>query len=135
MPDQSLQATREPDPAHRILIVEDSPVVRLYLKHAIESMQTPCAVDVAADGLQGLAALEQRRYDVVFCDLDMPLLGGRDFCSIVRGKVSEQRIVVFTSDHQSRHEPQFLNDPNIVFLQKPASRMEIWGLVGQLLAA
>jgi CheY-like chemotaxis protein len=131
----NLQAVHVQGSGHRILIVEDSPVVRLYLKHALESMQPPCQVDVAANGLEGLNAMEQGAYDVIFCDLDLPLLGGRDFCSIVRGRAQRQRIVIFTSDYQSRHEPQFLNDPSTVFLQKPASRLEIWSLVGQLLAA
>jgi CheY-like chemotaxis protein len=112
-------------------------VVRLYLKHTLEAMPSPaCEVAEAANGLEGLQALEHKAFDLVFCDLDMPLLDGRDLCSIIRGHGrQQQRIVIFTSDPHSRMEPQFLNDPGIIVLQKPASRLEIWDLVAQLLAA
>lgn len=135
-PEQHSPVASVQRPSHKILVIEDSPVVRLYLKHTLEAMQDPvCEVSEASNGLEGLQALEHKAFDLVFCDLDMPLLDGRDLCSILRGHGHRsQRIIIFTSDPRSRMEPQFLNDPGIIVLQKPASRLEIWDLVSQLLA-
>src|SRR5262245_49130268 len=96
-PAQQPQSTSVQSQAHRILVVEDSPVVRLYLKHTLEALQPPVTVAEAANGLEGLQALEKGAFDLVFCDLDMPLLDGRDLCSIIRGHGHQERIVIFTS--------------------------------------
>jgi len=124
------------EPKHRILVVEDSPVVRLYLKHTLERPQMGCRVDLAADGLEALEALQRNCYDLIICDLNMPNMDGRAFCRSVRARPCDclQRIVIFTSDYHCRLEPQFSGDPAILFLQKPASAEEIQGLMLHVLA-
>lgn len=58
-----------------ILVVDDSSFNRLVLKRRLAELGYP-TVTTAEDGVQGLAALERGRFDVVLLDLEMPNLDG-----------------------------------------------------------
>jgi len=58
----------------RVLLVEDNEVNQRVAARMLE--RTGCAVDIAADGLQALAALERTPYRLVFMDCQMPRMDG-----------------------------------------------------------
>lgn len=58
-----------------ILIVDDSSFNRLVLKRRLGELGY-ANITMAEDGVQGLAALERARFDVVLLDLEMPNLDG-----------------------------------------------------------
>jgi sigma-B regulation protein RsbU (phosphoserine phosphatase) len=68
-----LSEIQEPDAA--ILVVDDSSFNRLVLKRRLGELGYG-NVTMAEDGVQGLAALERGRFDVVLLDLEMPNLDG-----------------------------------------------------------
>src|ERR671928_2220005 len=57
-----------------ILVIEDDPDVAEVLRLALQS--EGYTVDVAADGADGLSALQQRRYRLLLLDLLLPGLDG-----------------------------------------------------------
>lgn len=66
----------------RILIVDDDPLGRSLM----EAMLSPHGyqLDFACDGQEALQAIETRPYDLVFMDLVLPDINGRDVCRQVR---------------------------------------------------
>ncbi|MDO9498499.1 PP2C family protein-serine/threonine phosphatase [Falsiroseomonas sp.] len=58
-----------------ILVVDDSSFNRLVLKRRLAELGYP-NVTMAEDGVQGLAALERGRFDIMLLDLEMPNLDG-----------------------------------------------------------
>ncbi|MGG5822192.1 PP2C family protein-serine/threonine phosphatase [Falsiroseomonas sp. HW251] len=64
-----------PDEDVAILVVDDSSFNRLVLKKRLGELGYT-NVTMTEDGLQGLAALERGRFDVVLLDLEMPNLDG-----------------------------------------------------------
>ncbi len=58
-----------------ILVVDDSSFNRLVLKRRLAELGYP-NVTMAEDGVQGLAALERARFDIMLLDLEMPNLDG-----------------------------------------------------------
>lgn len=58
----------------RLLCIEDEPSLREDI--ALELGDAGYAVDVAADGATGLAALQGGVYDLVLCDVQVPLRSG-----------------------------------------------------------
>ncbi|NKC34492.1 SpoIIE family protein phosphatase [Roseomonas sp. BU-1] len=58
-----------------ILVVDDSSFNRLVLKRRLAELGYP-NVTMAEDGVQGLAALEKARFDIMLLDLEMPNLDG-----------------------------------------------------------
>ncbi|AQU99979.2 response regulator [Desulfococcus multivorans] len=58
----------------RVLLVEDNDINRQVAVELLEQMGV--RVDVAADGKAALEALETKRYDLVFMDIQMPSMDG-----------------------------------------------------------
>jgi len=66
----------------RVLVVEDHEVNRQLMEYLLAAHGH--AVTVAADGVEGLAALRAQRPDAVVCDIEMPRLDGVAFAQAVR---------------------------------------------------
>ncbi len=65
-----------------ILLVDDSKVVRMVIAKQLEKLG--CAVDIAGDGLEAVAAVEHKRYDMIFMDVMMPKLDGLEATKQIR---------------------------------------------------
>ncbi len=85
----STTSTALPGRALRILVVDDDPLGRSLM----EAMLAPHGyqLDFACDGTEALAATETRPYDLVFMDLVLPDINGRDVCRQVRAREAGQR--------------------------------------------
>jgi len=59
------------------LVIDDNEVVRRGLARVLE--QAGYAVTTAPHGLAALLALARRAYDVIVCDIMMPVMDGVDF--------------------------------------------------------
>lgn len=77
----------------RILVVDDDPVVREAIGGHYADLGF--AVEMAEDGVAGLAAMERCRPDVVLCDRRMPKLSGADMLGEIRARGAEWQKVVF----------------------------------------
>jgi diguanylate cyclase (GGDEF)-like protein len=88
--------------ALRVLVVEDIASQRLIVRRLLQA--EGFEVDEVADGLQALAALGERRYDVVVTDLGMPGLDGIGLCRAIRssaaGAMSYVMLLTGNGDHQ-----------------------------------
>jgi PAS domain S-box-containing protein len=81
-PERRARAADPAAPAPLVLLAEDSPVNRSVAAHMLER----CGVrtDVAANGREALAALEQCDYDAVLMDCQMPELDGYEATAQLR---------------------------------------------------
>ena len=66
--------------ALNIMIVDDSPLIRTFIRHVISLMR----LDVeeyweARDGEDALKLLHERRIDLVLTDINMPRMNGAEF--------------------------------------------------------
>lgn len=68
---------QQPEPTTvRVLIVEDSPVIRELLVHILSADHGTRVVATARDGREALEAVEKYKPDVVTMDINMPLMNG-----------------------------------------------------------
>ena len=81
----------------KLLVVDDEPAIRLLLQ-AIMS-QEGHDVETAADGVEGLAAIERELPDVVLLDLAMPNMDGWHFLEELRGRGlrSKVRVIIVSA--------------------------------------
>jgi DNA-binding NarL/FixJ family response regulator len=85
------------DPAIRVFLADDHPVVRQGLRTFLESRGGIDVVGEAGDGETAVTAVERLRPDVVLMDLVMPGLGGVAAIRKIRERTPDTRVVVLTS--------------------------------------
>src|SRR5918912_194155 len=91
----------QPAPTCDILVIEDDPGVADVLRLALQSEGH--TVDVAADSLEGLTSLQQRRYRLLLLDLLLPGLDGLGVLRALRQEpVWRPPVVIVVSALQSR---------------------------------
>lgn len=82
------------DQALRVLVVDDEPLlvralVRLLTRAGMEA-------HAAANGVEALAALDARTFDVVLCDVRMPVMDGPAVMQALRARPTAPPLVFLT---------------------------------------
>lgn len=82
-----------------VLIVEDSPTMRQLLSFALKRLPGIRIVE-ACDGVDGLKKMSTERFDLVFTDINMPVMDGLKLVSMIRGNEAMKNIpiVVITTE-------------------------------------
>jgi PAS domain S-box-containing protein len=103
----------------RVLLVEDN---ELNQQVAAELLQAVgCWVDIAADGRQALNRLSAERYDLVFMDMQMPVLDGLEATRLLRGQpgLSTLPVIAMTANASRRDHDACLAAGMNDFVSKP----------------
>ena len=113
----------------KILIVEDSPAMRQLLVLAVRK-RGGVEVEEAADGLAALKSLAGKQYDLMFVDLNMPVLDGMKLIKKVRESESSTgaprvRICVVTTESAQATEDQARALGADFFVRKPVARRDV----------
>ncbi|MEK6235403.1 MAG: chemotaxis-specific protein-glutamate methyltransferase CheB, partial [Planctomycetales bacterium] len=120
-------------PKLRILVVDDSVVVRRVVSDVLSEDPRMVVVGVAANGSICLAKLEQTRVDLVILDLEMPVMDGLETISEIRKRHPKLAVIVFsaltvrggvaTLEALSRGASDYLAKPSNVSDVNEASRI------------
>lgn len=117
----------------KILVVDDEEAVRGMMKELLECHDY--RLEVASDGIEGLAKAKDLQPDLVLLDISMPGIDGFETCRRLKADPATERIPVVMStahaDRESRLEAlrAGAND----FLGKPVDRTELLVRVENLL--
>jgi len=103
----------------RVLVVEDEARHASYLKRGLEAKGF--AVDVAADGSDGLWMATEHPYDVVVLDIMLPGLNGYKVCERLREAENWVPILMLTAKDGEYDEAEALDTGADDFLSKPFS--------------
>lgn len=85
-----------PVPVARVLVVDDSVVVRRVVTRAFEHEPAVEVIGTARDGRDALSKLEVLRPDVVILDLEMPVMDGFEALVEIRRTHPEIPVIVFS---------------------------------------
>lgn len=80
----------------RVLVVDDSVVVRRVVTRALADEQGVEVVGAARDGRDGLAKVESLRPDIVILDLEMPGMGGLEALPELRRKHPGLPVIIYS---------------------------------------
>jgi two-component system chemotaxis response regulator CheY len=84
---------------YKVLIVEDSPTMRQLISFALKRLRGIRIVE-ASDGVDGLKKLAVEKFDLIFTDINMPIMDGLKLVSLVRNDANYRNtpVVVITTE-------------------------------------
>ncbi len=108
----------------RVLIVDDSPAMRGFIRRVVELSGLEVAAFLqAGDGLEALALLARQPVDVILTDINMPGMDGGQLVQHLRRdeKLSAIPVVVVSTDATSERVRQMLALGARGYVTKPFS--------------
>ncbi len=108
----------------KILLIDDSPVSRKIIKKCMP-IDNVYEIFEASDGKSGFEQFTKINPDVVFLDLTMPVMDGREFLREVEGKTGKTIIIVCTADIQMKSLAEVMNLGAFMIVKKPPSKVTI----------
>jgi DNA-binding response OmpR family regulator len=106
-----------------ILLLEDDPNLGFVLKEHLESHQF--AVELRTNGVEGLAAVAQRRFDLCLVDVMMPKKDGFTFVRELRTKDQRTPVIFLTAKSMKEDRIEGLRAGADDYLTKPFSMEEL----------
>jgi two-component system sensor histidine kinase RpfC len=116
-----------------ILLAEDNPVNQKVIRKILE--RAGHEVEVAGNGQEALELLEQNdRFDVVICDMHMPVMGGIEAMKLYRFARPDQRIpfVVLTANATTEARQECEEAGAAGFLTKPVQAQALYQALDEL---
>lgn len=102
----------------RVLLVDDDGALRLAIRDRLEHWGFD--VDEAIDGQAALATAEKREFDLIFLDLQMPVMGGMEVLRRLQRDGCSADVIVLTAHGSIETAVEAMKTGASDFLQKPA---------------
>jgi PAS domain S-box-containing protein len=71
-----------------VLLVEDNKTNQLLAKTRLERWK--CQVDIANNGIEGVKKAQQKMYDLILMDIQMPIMDGYEATKIIKNDISKE---------------------------------------------
>ena len=106
-----------PDPAPRVLCVDDEPVTLQLMSRLLERMNL--TVSTAPDPASALAMFDTEHHDLIITDIRMPGMDGHAFLSAIRARDHQVPVIVATGHASLDNAIRALRDGASGMLVKP----------------
>lgn len=107
---------------HKILVVDDSAVIRKVVKKAIHisGLDTDSILE-AGNGREALDLLQQEHFDIVLADLNMPVMSGQELIEAMSRdpRLAGIPVIVVSSDRNQARMEALMRHGVGAFLKKP----------------
>lgn len=118
----------------RVLLVDDSPLIRLGLRAALEDRSEITIVGEAANAADGVAAADRLKPDVVLLDLRLPDKPGFAACREIVAQKSPPRVIILTSSTDGRNVQEAISAGASGYLLKDNDGATLAAAIGQVAA-
>lgn len=102
----------------RVVIVDDSPLIRMGLRAALEEHPEIIIIGEAATAADGIALVEKSKPDVVLMDLRLPDKPGFVACREIMRRRPGTRVLILTSSAEERNVHEALSAGALGYLLK-----------------
>ena len=117
-----------------ILIVDDSAVVRAMIIKTLGMAGIPLGdVHQAADGQEGLDSLDAHWIDLVFADINMPVMNGEEMIDRIREQPEwEELPIIVVSTEGSATRIERLQQKGASFVHKPFTPESVQSVIKKI---
>jgi CheY-like chemotaxis protein/glycine cleavage system H lipoate-binding protein len=120
----------------KVLVVDDEEIVLQSVRKVLRSDdEHDFIIDTVLSPKEGLAFMNQYKYDVVITDLMMPGIDGLEFIDKAREISRESRIIMITGYATMRTALQALRKGTFDYVAKPFTKQEMLSVVKNALSA
>jgi two-component system response regulator AtoC len=108
---------------HRLLVVEDEPILRVTIADALR--KEGWEVDVVEDGAKALTQFERHRHEVILTDLLMPRMDGLELLRRVKALQTDTTVVIITAHGTIETAVEAMRLGAADFIAKPFSMVQL----------
>lgn len=116
----------------RILVIDDSEHLQSVLKLTLEFKGYE--VSVADNGREGLEAARAGAFDLIFCDIEMPVMNGVEFVRRFRAEVSPATPIIMLTAENAEVIGHALASGATAAVQKPFEPILLLEQIGKYLS-
>lgn len=116
----------------KILICDDSMLMRKRLKESLDLCGSFEILE-ATDGQQAVNIYKERRPDLVFMDIVMPVKDGIQAVAEIKDFDKKAKVVIASSSGTKEHLRKAIGAGAFDFIQKPWEQEQIHGIVNNLI--
>ena len=113
-----------------VIICDDSVFAQKQLMRALPEDWQP-VISYAADGKQCMEAIKKGQGEVLFLDLNMPVMDGYEVLSAIRHQHQNIMVIVVSGDIQPEAYTRVMELGALAFIKKPVDKPEIQGILAQ----
>ncbi|WP_456462701.1 ATP-binding protein [Lutibacter sp.] len=114
-----------------VLLVDDNKTNQLLGKTRLE--RWGCNVDLANNGIEGVKKTQQKLYDVILMDIQMPIMDGYEATKIIKNDISEQvskiPVIAMTAYTSKNDIKRAINAGMDDYIFKPFKPVEVYKLL------
>ena len=107
----------------RILIIDDEQNMRHMLQALLS--KEGYSVETAADGLEGLSAIQKNIYTYILCDIKMPNMDGLAFLDEAQGRLESSTVIMMSAYGSIETALQAMKAGAYDFITKPFKADEV----------
>ncbi|HEY7772505.1 MAG TPA: response regulator [Marinagarivorans sp.] len=114
-----------------ILVAEDNPVNQQIIKRLLE--KSGLDVVLVDDGEQAVEQAKKHHFDVIFLDMQMPVMGGQAAAKAIINAGISTPLVAFTANVMNHQVQSYLRSGFIDVIEKPIDKKKLFLLLTRLL--
>lgn len=118
----------------RILLVDDSAMARKHISRVLRNLGASIIVE-AHDGKEAIELLQDREFDLVVTDYNMPVMDGEELLKYIRTQSSQSYVpVIMVTSEQNQSTLSSIQQQGVsAMCDKPFDTSHVKGLLKQLL--
>lgn len=115
----------------QVLIAEDNKINQKVLRRTLERLGIQ-DIEIVENGKMAVESSERKAFDIIFMDMQMPVMDGLEATSIISHRTSHPRIVFLTAHALSEYQEKALEAGGDGFISKPFKLDVIRGILDVL---